>query len=140
MERRLCHHHARIFAGDANLERCWLTASALARTSRFANITAALQWKGNRDWRIQLTKVFRSLEEVERAGFGEGACRAMHGTLNRLIDAYAASDQYAPDGGYVVLLERCETIEEIPDVTIPNRNMGISRSPIRASRASEERA
>lgn len=62
-------------------------------------------------------KEFRSLEEVERAslrsplrselrlGKPSTACRAVDGTLKRLIDAYeACGEEYVPeDDGHVVL-------------------------------------
>ena len=56
-------------------------------------------------------KEFRSLEEVDRAGLGACAYRAVHGTLKRLIDAYAECGQeYVPeDDGHVVLLEPEDT-------------------------------
>ncbi len=60
-------------------------------------------------------KEFRSLEEVDRAGLGACAYRAVHGTLKRLIDAYGAcGEEYVPeDDGHVVLLEPGDTDDDV---------------------------
>lgn len=53
----------------------------------------------------------------------------MHGTLNRLIDAYAAGDRYAPDDGYVVLLKPCEKYRRDSRCDDPERQHGELSQP-----------
>ena len=52
-------------------------------------------------------KEFRSLEDVEEARLPDAVGRAVHGTLKRLVDAYAGcGGRYDPAvDGYAVLIE-----------------------------------
>jgi len=58
-------------------------------------------------------KVFRSIEDVDRANLPEGLSEAVRGTLTTLINAYAEiGERYNPEvDGHTMLIEESDTDE-----------------------------